>query len=90
MKRWFKYIKPYLAYFILGPLCMIIEVIGEVLMPLFLANVINEAVEGTLTTGDSLRVMGMMVLTALMMMLGGVGGAYYGAKASVNFALPVL
>ena len=41
MKRWYKYIKPYLRYFILGPLCMIVEVIGEVLMPKFLANIIN-------------------------------------------------
>ncbi len=86
MKRWFKYIKPYLLYFILGPLCMIIEVIGEVLMPLFLAEVINGAIAGTLTNGESMWVMCMMILTALMMMLGGVGGAYFGAKASVNFA----
>ena len=41
MKRWFKYIRPYLAYFIAGPLCMIVEVIGEVLMPKFLATIIN-------------------------------------------------
>ena len=27
-----------------------------------------------------------MILTALMMMIGGVGGAYFGAKASVNYA----
>ena len=86
MKRWFKYIKPYLLFFILGPLCMIVEVVGEVLMPLFLAEVINGAIAGTLTTGTSLGVMGMMILTALMMMLGGMGGAYFGAKASVNFA----
>ena len=33
MKRWFKYVKPYLPYFILGPLCMIIEVVGEVFFP---------------------------------------------------------
>ena len=86
MKRWLKYVKPYWRYFVLGPLCMIIEVIGEVLMPLYLAEVINAAIAGTLTTGASLVVMGKMVLTALMMMAGGVGGAYFGAKASVNFA----
>ena len=86
MQRWLKYVKPYWRYFILGPLCMIIEVIGEVLMPLYLAEVINAAIAGTLTTGASLVVMGKMVLTALMMMAGGVGGAYFGAKASVNFA----
>lgn len=86
MKRWLKYVKPYLHYFILGPLCMIIEVIGEVLMPLYLAEVINAAIDGTLTNGGSLIIMAKMIGTALMMMLGGVGGSYFGAKASVNFA----
>ncbi len=86
MKKWMKYVKPYLLYFILGPLCMIVEVIGEVLMPLYLAEVINGAVYGTLTTDESLWVMVKMIGTALIMMLGGVGGSYFGAKASVNFA----
>ncbi len=92
MKRWYKYIKPYLHYFILGPLCMIVEVIGEVLMPLYLAEVINgmipDPVTGVipLTTGGSMVVMLKMIGVALMMMVGGVGGAYFGAKASVNFA----
>ena len=89
MKRWSKYIKPYLHYFILGPLSMMIEVIGEVLMPLYLAEVINGAVAGTLTTDESMLVMLKMILTAVMMMVGGVGGAYFGARAAVNFATDV-
>ncbi|MBR3686516.1 MAG: ABC transporter ATP-binding protein [Clostridia bacterium] len=86
MKRWMKYVKPYMLYFILGPLCMIIEVVGEVLMPMYLAEVINGAVKGTLTNEGSLWVMVKMIGTALIMMIGGVGGSYFGAKASVNFA----
>jgi ATP-binding cassette subfamily B protein len=31
-------------------------------------------------------IMAGMILTAILMMIGGVGGAYFGAKASVNFA----
>ena len=89
MKTWGKYVKPYLPFFILGPLCMIVEVIGEVLMPLFLAEIINGAVEGTLTQSDGFVAMAKMITTALMMMLGGIGGAYFGAKASVNFAADV-
>ncbi len=71
---------------------MIVEVIGEVLMPLYLAEVINgmipDPVTGTisLTTQGSLMVMLKMIATALLMMIGGVGGSYFGAKASVNFA----
>ena len=86
MKTWGKYIKPYLPYFVLGPLCMIVEVLGEVLMPLYLAEVINGAINGTLTNGVSIAVMFKMIGTALLMMIGGMGGAYFGAKASVNFA----
>ena len=86
MKRWFKYIKPYLPYFILGPLCMIVEVIGEVLMPKMLSLVINAGADGTLTVNRSIWVALGMIGIALFMMAGGVGGAYFGAKASVNFA----
>lgn len=86
MKQWFKYVKPYLPYFIIGPVCMIVEVIGEVLMPKFIAIVINGANDGSLTVGGSIGTAGLMILTAVIMMIGGVGGAYFGAKASVNFA----
>ncbi len=86
MKRWMQYIRPYLPYFIIGPLCMIVEVIGEVVMPKLLSIVINRANAGVLTVGNSLWIMAAMVITALLMMAGGVGGAYFGAKASVNFA----
>ncbi len=89
MKRWYKYIKPYLPYFIIGPLCMIVEVIGEVLMPLFMSEIIDTAVVNDVPTGQwqsVVRLAVMMVITAILMMAGGVGGAYFGAKASVNFA----
>ena len=65
---------------------MIVEVLGEVLMPMFLGMIINSAAEGTLTPAKSLAAAGLMILTAIFMMVGGVGGAYFGAKASVNYA----
>ena len=55
MKRWLRYAKPYKAYFILGPLCMIIEVIGEVIMPMLLAQVINAGNTGTLVKRQGSR-----------------------------------
>ena len=86
MKRWYKYVRPYLPFFILGPIGMIVEVIGEVVMPKLLAVVINGANNGTLTVPTALGAMGLMILTALLMMAGGVCGAYFGSKAAVNFA----
>ena len=84
--RWFKYIKPYLKSFILGPVGMIVEVIGEMFMPLLLAEIINRAEEGTLTVGSSIVISLMLIGIVAFMMTGGVFGAYFGAKASVNFA----
>lgn len=90
MKKWFKYIKPYLPAFILGPICMIVEVIGEVIMPRLLATVINSATEpqkyGELTLSSAIWTGVLIIGVAVLMMVGGVGGAYFGAKASVNFA----
>ena len=86
MKRWFKYVKPYLSSFILGPVGMIVEVIGEMFMPILLAELINEANAGTLTVAKSLGIAGALIVIVLLMMTGGVAGAYFGAKASVNFA----
>ncbi len=82
--KWFRYVKPYLPYFILGPLCMIVEVIGEVLMPKCLSLVISNASQNGWSY--SLGITGIMIFIAVCMMLGGVGGSYFGAKASVNFA----
>ena len=84
--HWFKYIKPYLFYFIITPLCMLMEVAGEVIMPRLLGMVIDSQKNGTLTVSESLLVMLAISLCALAMMAGGIGGSYFGAKASVNFA----
>ena len=86
MKRWLHYVKPYTLYFILGPLCMIVEVVGEILMPMFLGKIINGATAGMLTPAKSMGIAGLMILTALLMMAGGVGGSYFGAKASVYYS----
>ncbi len=86
MKRWFKYIRPYLLSFILGPLGMITEVIGEMFMPLVLAAIINEGEAGTLTRSSSIGYAAILVGIVLLMMAGGVAGAYFGSRASVNFA----
>ncbi len=85
MKRYLKYVKPYWPYFIIGPIMMIVEVIGEVMMPKFMANIINIGAANH-DVGYIIGMGGLMVLTAIFMMIGGIGGAYFGAKASVNFA----
>ncbi len=86
MKRYWKYIKPYLPAFIIGPILMIVEVIGEVVMPLLLSNVIDYGVSGGRGISYIITMGVTMVVTALCMMAGGVGGAYFAVKASTGFA----
>lgn len=85
MKRYWKYIKPYLGYFIIGPILMLSEVVGEVLMPKFMAMIINDGVANG-NVGTIAKIGFYMVITAVIMGIGGIGGAYFGAKASINFA----
>ncbi|MCR5503496.1 MAG: ABC transporter ATP-binding protein/permease [Lachnospiraceae bacterium] len=85
MRKYWKYIRPYLLYFIIGPLAMIVEVLGEVIMPKLLANIVDTGI----ATRNIPYIAGsgvMMVVTAILMMLGGVGGAYFAAKACVGFS----
>lgn len=85
LKRYKKYILPYLSSFILGPMLMIIEVIGEVLMPFFMSKIINVGIANRQIS--YLITMGIvMVITALIMLGGGVFGAYFSVKASAHFA----
>ncbi len=83
--KWSKYVKPYWKYFVLGPLCMIVEVVGEIVMPKLYSQILNVGVE-THNVGYIVVTCLLMILTAVLMMGGGVGGAWFGAKAAVNFA----
>ena len=91
MKNYGKYIRPYLRYFILGPLFMIVEVIGEVVLPKLMSILINNGIGETSAepgrgTGYIILIGAAMIGTALLMMLGGILGAYFSIKASINFA----
>lgn len=88
MRRWLNYAKPYWVYFVVGPLCMIVEVLGEILLPKLYANIVDAGID-TGNVGYIIAVCALMILAALLMMMGGVGGAYFAAKASVNVAADV-
>ena len=85
MKRYGKYIKPYWPFFLVGPLLMLTEVVGEVLMPSMMADIINTGVPDG-NTGFIVRQGLMMVGVAIMMLIGGVGGNYCACRASASFA----
>ncbi len=92
MKRWLSYAAPYKKSFILGPLCMIVESAGEIVLPLLLLRIygrVEAAGSPAAATSDIWFVVGIaaaMILLSVLMLFGGVGGAYFGARASVSFA----
>ena len=84
VKRYAAYIKPYLSAFLLAPILMLTEVFGEILLPKFMSMIINNGVADR-DTGYIIRMGIIMVLTAIVMAAGGIGGAYFSAKASICF-----
>lgn len=85
MKRYWKYIRPYLSAFIFAPLLMLTEVFGEILLPKLTSMIINNGVAGR-DVGYIMRVGGVMVVIAAIMAVGGIGGAYFSSKASICFS----
>lgn len=84
MKRYRKYVKPYLSAFTIGPLLMLIEVAGEIMLPKLMSLIINNGVAQRdiryiITVGL------IMISATVIMAVGGIGGAYYTAKASICF-----
>lgn len=76
-------IKEYTAASIATPCFMLLEVLMETLIPLMMASIIDDGVY----KGDMhhITVMGLwMILAALFSLLGGLLGAFYGAKASMG------
>ena len=84
MKRYGKYVRPYLSAFIIGPCLMITEVLGEIMLPKLMSLIINNGVANR----DSGYIVSMgiaMIGIALLMAVSGIGGAYFSAKASICF-----
>ncbi len=86
MKQYGKYVKPYLSAFIIGPILMIVEVIGEVIMPWLLSRIMDVGVTEKAGISFIVAIGVLMIITAICMMAGGVGGNYFAVKASSNFA----
>ena len=84
MKRYKKYMTPYLSAFIIGPLLMLTEVFGEIMLPKLMSLIINNGVAER-DIHYIITVGAIMVLTTSVMAVGGIGGAYFSAKASICF-----
>lgn len=83
MKKYLKYIKPYAKFYITGPIFMMVEVLGEILLPWLLAKIINIGVANH-DISYIIKIGIIMVVTAIFMAAGGVMGAFFAAKAAMN------
>ena len=78
-------IKEYKKVSILTPICMVLEVLMETIIPLLMASIIDDGVN----KGDMNHIAGVglwMVLAAALSLTAGVLGGVFGAKASTGFA----
>ena len=78
-------IKEYKLASVLTPLCMILEVIMEMAIPMMMASIVDNGV----AKGDMRHIAvtgGFMIIIALCGLAAGIGGGVFGARASTGFA----
>jgi len=80
-----KHIGEFKADSIKTPICMIVEVIMETLIPLLMASIIDDGIYA----GNKQHIFiigGIMIVMAVISLLAGFGGGKFGARASGGFA----
>ena len=70
---------------ILTPLCMIGEVICEMIIPILMARIVDNGIYGG-NMGYIFQICAIMIAIAILGIISGIGGAYFGAKASTGLA----
>ena len=85
IKTLLKYVKEYKKDSFITPCFMILEVIVEMIIPLVMASIVNNGVNGN--DENHIYVMGaVMIGLALVGLFAGIMGAKYGSRASTGFA----
>ena len=85
VKTLLKQLKEFKLPSVLTPLCMIGEVICEMVIPILMAKIVDDGIYGN-NMGVIFRTGGIMVIIAVLGLLAGIGGAYFGSQASTGFA----
>ncbi len=85
VKTLLKEVKEYKLSSILTPLCMVGEVVCEMIIPILMAKIVDDGIYGN-NMEIIFKIGGLMFVIAILGLLAGLGGAYYGANASAGFA----
>lgn len=86
IKKILKYVGEYKKYTILTPVFMIGEVIMEVLIPLVMAAIIDNGIQGSGGIDYTIRMGALMVVMAFVSLFFGAAGGRTSAVASMGFA----
>jgi len=73
------------VFFIFGPLLMLTEVAGEIVLPKIMSSMINIGIEN----GDTAYIISralLMFASILVMIIGGIGGHYLSIRAAISFS----
>lgn len=83
-----KYLKPYMAFAIIAPLMMVIEVSMDLLQPTIMQHIIDDGIAEN-DTPYIIKMFGLMIVSAIIGLVGGVGCSIYSSRAAVNFATDI-
>lgn len=84
MKRLFKNMKGNWKYAILAPICIIIDSLGMMVQPYFLANIIDIGVANG-DIGYIIQTGLIMIVCAIIAMIGGILAMFFSSKAAYGF-----
>ncbi|MEK5148545.1 ABC transporter ATP-binding protein [Psychrobacillus sp. FSL K6-4615] len=82
------YVKPYMLFAILAPMFMCIEVAMDLLSPTIMQHIIDNGIAND-DTAYVIKLGVLMLVTAVVGLIGGVGCTIYSTRAAVNFAADI-
>lgn len=85
MKKLLPLMKKYWVYAFFSPIFMILEVIGDILIPYLMSLIVDVGIANQ-NTGYITKMGCYMILTALLAMAFGVSSSFFGARAGYGFA----
>lgn len=89
LKTLAKQIKEYKFASIITPFFMLLEVVMEMIIPLLMASIINDGINGNGGKGDMNHIISVgifMLIAAVIGLIAGICGGVFAAKASTGFA----
>ncbi|MFA9422969.1 MAG: ABC transporter ATP-binding protein [Sedimentibacter sp.] len=88
MVKMFKYLKPYWLLAVAAPLFMLLEVMMDLMQPLFMQRIVDVGIANK-DMDYVLSTLVLMLGVALIGFVGGVGCSYFSAKASINMSTDI-